>query len=66
MLLRHIEWVGDVVRVHLDDTDGSKTVIDLNADDALDLCGWLLQEKTRLIETLRRRMKAFQKEEQAS
>jgi hypothetical protein len=41
MLLRHIEWVGETIRIHWYDVDGITRVDDINVADAIDLYGWL-------------------------
>lgn len=49
MLIKGIEWVGERVHIHFFDVDGSHETVILFPSEALDLLGWLLQEKDTLL-----------------
>jgi hypothetical protein len=59
MLIRDVYIVDNHVRVY--DMDGSH--VDFNADDAIDLLGWLLQKKEHLLDIMRDEQKRMQRRE---
>ena len=61
MLLRHIEWVGETIRIHWYDVDGSKRVDDINVADAIDLYGWLHMELPKLHRMNEMQIRSIQK-----
>lgn len=44
-----IEWVGERIQLRLFDLDGSHETIFLYPAEAIDLLGWLMQEKDKLL-----------------
>ena len=48
MLLRHMEWIGEQIRLHLYDVDGSHQTIDISVAEALDILAWLKGQEARL------------------
>ncbi len=49
MLVDCIEWVDERVHIHLFDLDGSHETIVMYPAEALDILGWLWQEKDKLL-----------------
>ena len=60
MLIRDIYIVDGKVRVY--DMDGSYS--EYTADDAIDMLGWLLQQKERLLHIMREDIKRVQRREE--
>jgi hypothetical protein len=60
MLIRDIYMVDKNVRIY--DMDGSYQ--EIGADDAIDLLGWLLQQKERLLHIMREETKRLQRREE--
>lgn len=60
MLIRDIYIVDEKVRIY--DMDGSYQ--EINAADAVDLLGWLIQQKERLLHIVREETKRLQRREE--
>lgn len=58
-----IEWVGDRVQIRLFDLDGSHETIFLYPAEALDILGWLTQERDKLLRINAQHIKAVQQGE---
>ncbi len=60
MLVERIEWVDERVHIHLFDLDGSHETIVMYPAEALDILGWLLQEKEKLLRLNAAHLEAMQ------
>ena len=60
MLIDRIEWVDERVHIHLFDLDGSHETIVMYPAEALDILGWLLQEKEKLLRLNAAHLEAMQ------
>lgn len=59
MLIYDIRWQGDDVEIEFYDIDGRHETVTLPIAEVLDLQGWLMQERLRIIDTYRRKSKQF-------
>ena len=63
MLLRHMEWVGENIRLYLYDTDGDRQEVDLSVAEALDILVWLRGQEARLTLVNSWQIKAMQQQD---
>ncbi len=62
MLIDRIEWVDERVHIHLFDLDGSHETIVMYPAEALDMLGWLWQEKDKLLRLNAAHLEAMKKD----
>lgn len=60
MLIYDIRWQGDDVMIEFYDVDGQHHTDKLDIAEIVDLQGWLMQERLRIIDTYRRKSKQFE------
>lgn len=64
MLIESIEWVGERVHIHFFDVDGSHETVILFPSEALDLLGWLIQERDTLLRLNAKQLEQIQRREE--
>lgn len=63
MLLRNIKWIGDEISIEMLDKEEKRQSFTFNVADALDVSGWLMQERERMLDVWRRQLEAMRRKE---